>query len=113
MFDIGFWELILVGLVALLVFGPERLPRVAKEAALWIRKGRSMVASVKSEIDHELQLQELQQTLREQKKKIELEGRSYVEGVVIPRSKEPTKLASVEKSAGDAGIPEEQGHERE
>lgn len=74
MFDIGFWELILVGLVALLVFGPERLPRVARETALWIRKARNMLSTVKAEIDHELQLQELKQSLVEQKEKIDQEA---------------------------------------
>ena len=68
MFEVGFWELALVGVVALLVFGPERLPRVARETALWIRKGRTMMASVKEEINHELDLQDLKQNLLEQKK---------------------------------------------
>lgn len=72
MFDIGFWELVLVGVVSLLVFGPERLPKVAREAALWVRKARAMAASVKQEIDHELQLQELRQSLMEEKRKVEL-----------------------------------------
>ena len=70
MFDVGFWEMVLVGIVALFVFGPERLPRVARETALWMRKARSMVASVKHDIDRELQLQELQESLKEQKKAI-------------------------------------------
>lgn len=68
MFDIGFWEMVLVGVVALVVFGPERLPRVARETALWVRKARSMVASVKQDIDHELQLHELQESLRREQK---------------------------------------------
>ncbi|MCU0735225.1 MAG: Sec-independent protein translocase protein TatB [Methylotetracoccus sp.] len=68
MFDVGFWEMMLVGIVALLAFGPERLPRVARETALWVRKARSMVASVKQDIDHELQLYELQEALRREKK---------------------------------------------
>lgn len=79
MFDIGFWELVLVGLVSLLVFGPERLPRVARETALWIRKARSMVASVKAEIDQELQLQELKQSLLEERKKLQKEANSLRE----------------------------------
>lgn len=89
MFDIGFWELVLVGVVALLVFGPERLPRVAREAALWIRKARSVVAGVKSEIDQELQLQEIRQSLLEKKKSLEnqasafrIEGKAAVTGPV-------------------------------
>jgi sec-independent protein translocase protein TatB len=72
MFDIGFWELVLVGVVSLLVFGPERLPKVAREVGLWVRRARAMANSVKQEIDHELQLQELRQSLLEEKRKVEL-----------------------------------------
>lgn len=61
MFDIGFSELLLVGLVGLLAFGPERLIKVAREAAFWMRKGRAALASVRAEIDRELQLEELRQ----------------------------------------------------
>ncbi|HUL12963.1 MAG TPA: Sec-independent protein translocase protein TatB [Methylococcaceae bacterium] len=68
MFEVGFWELVLVGLVALLVFGPERLPRVAREAALWIKKARAVVSSVKEDIHRELELQDLKQSLLEQKR---------------------------------------------
>ena len=71
MFDVGFSEMVLVGLIALLVFGPERLPRVAKEAALWIRKARSMASSVKQEIDRELQLQDLKESMDKQKREME------------------------------------------
>jgi sec-independent protein translocase protein TatB len=70
MFDVGFWEMVLVGVVALLVFGPERLPRVVRETGLWVRKARSVVATAKREIDQELQLQELQESLRKGKKAI-------------------------------------------
>lgn len=66
MFDIGFWELALVGLIALLVIGPERLPRVARLTGFWLGKARSMVASVKQEIREELYAEEIRQTLTEQ-----------------------------------------------
>jgi sec-independent protein translocase protein TatB len=68
MFEIGFWEMVLVGIVGLLVFGPEKLPRVARETALWVRKARSMVSSVKQEIDQELQVQDLRESLSKQRK---------------------------------------------
>ena len=71
MFDVGFSEMLMVGLIALLVFGPERLPRVAKEAALWIRKLRSMATSVKQEIDRELQLQDLKESMDQRKREME------------------------------------------
>ncbi|MEY2680943.1 MAG: twin-arginine translocase subunit TatB [Pseudomonadota bacterium] len=63
MFDVGFWELVLIALVALLVFGPQRLPRLVRETSLWVRKARSVVSSAKTEIDRELQLYELKQTM--------------------------------------------------
>jgi sec-independent protein translocase protein TatB len=71
MFEVGFLELALCGLVALLVFGPERLPRVAREAALWLRKIRNAVNSVKQEVQHELDVQDLKQSLAEQKRMLE------------------------------------------
>jgi sec-independent protein translocase protein TatB len=73
MFDIGFWELALVGLVALLVVGPERLPKLARTAGLWIGRGRRMLSSVKAEIDRELKAEELRQILEKQAKSNPLE----------------------------------------
>jgi sec-independent protein translocase protein TatB len=66
MFDIGFSELVMIGLVSLLVIGPERLPKVARLAGFWLGKTRAMVASVKSEIKQELQAEELRQIFKEQ-----------------------------------------------
>jgi sec-independent protein translocase protein TatB len=66
MFDIGFSELVMIGLVSLLVIGPERLPKVARLAGFWIGKTRSMVASVKAEIKQELQAEEIRQIMKEQ-----------------------------------------------
>ncbi|MCX7111702.1 MAG: Sec-independent protein translocase protein TatB [Proteobacteria bacterium] len=94
MFDVGFSEMLLVGLVALLVFGPERLPRVAKEAALWIRKARSMANSVKQEIDRELQLQDLKETMDKQKREMEkllLADHSAVKSVLDVQIKPDSK----------------------
>ena len=56
----------MIGLVSLLVIGPERLPKVTRLAGFWIGKTRSMVASVKAEIKQELQAEELRQILKEQ-----------------------------------------------
>ncbi|HHJ39359.1 MAG: hypothetical protein AXA67_05170 [Methylothermaceae bacteria B42] len=65
MFDIGFWELTLVGLISLLVLGPERLPGAVRSTMLWVRKARAMVATVKSEIEQELALDEIKSTAYE------------------------------------------------
>ena len=66
MFDVGFSELCLIGLVSLLVIGPEKLPKVARVVGFWLGKTRSMVASVKEEIKLELQAEEMRQIFQEQ-----------------------------------------------
>lgn len=54
MFDIGFWELLVIGIVLLLVMGPDRLPEVAKQAAFFIRKARQGVFRLRSEMENEI-----------------------------------------------------------
>lgn len=66
MFDVGFWELVMIGVVALLVIGPERLPRVARTVGLWVGRARRMLASVKADIDRELHAEELKRIMAEQ-----------------------------------------------
>jgi sec-independent protein translocase protein TatB len=66
MFDISFWELAVIGVVALLVIGPERLPRVARAAGLWVGRGRRFLSSVKADIDRELAADALKETLTKQ-----------------------------------------------
>jgi sec-independent protein translocase protein TatB len=68
MFDIGFLELMIVCLVALLVVGPERLPKLAYTAGKWLGKGRAMIGSIKAEIDREMKTDELKRIVEEQKK---------------------------------------------
>lgn len=66
MFEVGFSELLMVGLVALLVIGPERLPKAARVAGFWLGRARSTVATVKAEIKQELQAEEMRQLLQQQ-----------------------------------------------
>ncbi|HSO80476.1 MAG TPA: Sec-independent protein translocase protein TatB [Chromatiaceae bacterium] len=66
MFDVGFWELVMIGVVALVVVGPERLPRMARVAGLWLGRARRVLGSVKAEIDRELKADELREILRKQ-----------------------------------------------
>jgi sec-independent protein translocase protein TatB len=69
--NIGFSELMMVGLVALLVIGPERLPKVARLLGFWIGKTRTIVASVKQELKEELHAEEIRQMLKEQASQLE------------------------------------------
>ena len=66
MFDVGFSELVMVALIALLVIGPERLPKAARIAGLWLGKARSTIASVKAEIKQELHAEEMRQLIQQQ-----------------------------------------------
>ncbi len=66
MFDIGFWELAVIGVVALLVIGPERLPRVARTTGLWVGRARRFVSGVKADIDREIAADELKKALAKQ-----------------------------------------------
>ena len=59
MFDIGFSELVVIGLVALIVIGPERLPRVARTVGHLIGRLQRYVADVKADITREVELDEL------------------------------------------------------
>jgi len=67
MFDVGFFELLLIGVVALLVVGPERLPKLARTAGMWLGRGRRFINSVKEDIDKEIKADELRQILDKQK----------------------------------------------
>jgi sec-independent protein translocase protein TatB len=66
MFDIGFWELAIIGVVALLVVGPERLPGLARTAGMWVGRARRFVSGVKADIDREIAADELKKALAKQ-----------------------------------------------
>jgi len=59
MFDLSFFELLVIGAVALVVIGPERLPRVARTAGQWVGKIQRYVSDVKNDINREMEIEEL------------------------------------------------------
>lgn len=70
MFGFSFWEVFLVLVVALLVIGPERLPRVARQVGEWTYKVRKFVANAKAEMDSEFNMQDMKQLLNSQESEI-------------------------------------------
>jgi sec-independent protein translocase protein TatB len=54
MFDLGFWELALVALVALVVIGPERMPHMIRTTGIWLGRLRGMTLTVREELEKEL-----------------------------------------------------------
>lgn len=73
MFDFSFGELAMIGTVALVVLGPERLPKVARAVGDWVGKAQRYVNQVKSDINREIELAEL--------KKLQEEARSAAQSV--------------------------------
>jgi len=65
MFDIGFAELVLLMLVGLLVLGPEKLPRVARDAGLYLRKARRAWNQMRHSIEQELDATEMRRALEQ------------------------------------------------
>lgn len=96
MFDISFAEIALILVIALLVLGPERLPRAAKMVGLWVRKAKASWFSVKAEFERELADEELKRSLQQANRDI-TEARKDFEAA----TREPAK--AVEEVGRDTG----------
>jgi len=59
MFEGSFWELALIFVLALVVFGPERLPGLARTIGLWVGRARAVVKNLTEQIEHELAAEEM------------------------------------------------------
>lgn len=81
MFDVGFSELFVIAIVALLVLGPERLPKAARFAGLWVRRARAQWYSVKSELENELADDELKRDLLQTRDQLQGEMRQLRDGL--------------------------------
>ncbi|UZE96759.1 Sec-independent protein translocase protein TatB [Alkalimarinus alittae] len=65
MFDIGFLELVLIAVLALLVLGPERLPHAARTAGKWVGKAKRMASNLTEEVDRQLKAEELRERIKD------------------------------------------------
>jgi sec-independent protein translocase protein TatB len=68
MFDISFWELFIVGIVALLILGPERLPGAIRATVKTVRSVKNMASGFKTEIEEQLRVHELHENLKKAEK---------------------------------------------
>ena len=118
MFDIGFSELLLIAVVALVVLGPERLPKAARLAGLWVRRARAQWYAVKSELEHELAAEELQRSLRETRDAVQRTGSELrAQGDALERdiddalrgsganAPDTVEAQGTGRTGGDAGAP--------
>ena len=105
MFDIGFTELLVIGVVALIVIGPEKLPRVARTVGHLAGRLQRYVSDVKADINREIELDELRKmrdsmqqaasnfesTVQTEMNKTETELNKSVEDVVSDKKPEEAK----------------------
>ena len=101
MFDFGFSEMLVVGIVALVVLGPERLPVVARTAGEWIGKAQRFVAQVKSDIDRETELSELKK-IQEEAQAIANDVKTEVESAATDIEKNMKETAKAVEAAGES-----------
>jgi len=106
-FDIAFSELVIIGLVALIVIGPERLPRVARTAGHLLGRLQRYVGDVKADINREMQIEELkkvqddivaqtrsiEQSVNEQLRTVETELNQSIAGGLEDKTAEPASPA--------------------
>ena len=94
MFDIGFSELLVIGIVALVVIGPERLPRVARTLGVLFGRLQRYVTQVKSDINREMDLAEINRV------KTEFEGaaRSFTQDMQSTAAKTESEIRDVQAS---------------
>ena len=71
MLNIGMTELLVFGIIALLVLGPEKLPEAARFAGKWYGKVKRMVSNVQNDIDRELRMSELREQMQNEMKRIQ------------------------------------------
>lgn len=97
MFDIGFTELLLVGIVALVVLGPDRLPGAVRTAGLWIGRIKRSFSAIKAEVEREIGADEIRRQLHnEQILELEREMNAIKQSLNAPLSSitEPSPAAA-------------------
>jgi len=95
MFDLGFTEMMLIGIVALVVIGPERLPGVARTAGKYFGRLKRFMTSVKADVEQELRADELRQILADQQREL-----NTLKDTISDAGKEIEKEASAVNDAG-------------
>ena len=63
MFDFGFWEIAIIGVITLIVVGPEKMPSLARKAGLYIGKLNKFFTKIKSDINEELKMDEIKEQI--------------------------------------------------
>lgn len=131
MFDVSFWELMIIGIIALVVVGPERLPGLMRTVGLWVGKARAAMSSLRDEVEREVNAQGLRDTeralrsdlertihdtgkpLRDAGQDLEKTGREAADAVNSTRAAASPGKRDTAASAGSGPEPRQTGPERE
>lgn len=114
MFDVAFSELVVIGLIALVILGPKRLPEMARAAGRWMARLRRFVDDVKRDMNSELRREELaelrsvHQQLTETKQMFENTASTSFSGITGTNSPEPAPdylVKALPTNAGSAATP--------
>ncbi|MEO5861267.1 MAG: Sec-independent protein translocase protein TatB [Burkholderiales bacterium] len=100
MFDIGFSELMVVGVVALVVIGPERLPKVARTAGLLMGRMQRYVAGVKADINREMEDFDQIKDLKDLRKEVESAGSEIEAGMRQNMQDAQQEVQSISRQVG-------------
>ena len=105
MFGISSGELFFIAIIALIVLGPERLPKVTRMAGMWVRRARTQWNSVKDELERELAAEELKRSLHDAQSALQdTEQRIRDSGAEVRREFEQMR-ASVQEPDGSSAAP--------
>ena len=104
MFDIGFSELLVIGIVALIVIGPQKLPRVARTVGHLLGRLQRYVADVKADINREIELEELRK-MRDSMQHAASEMQSAVDAELTKTADELNKAVAPPSAAAPAAEP--------
>ena len=100
MFYVSFWELLIIGAIALVVVGPERLPRLMRTLGLWVGRARASFQSVRDEVEREVNAEGLRETRAALNRQAKETEQQINEAVDVDAK---TQKSSTEKAAdGDA-----------
>ena len=113
MFDVGFSELFVIAIVALLVLGPERLPKAARFTGLWVRRARAQWYSVKSELENELADDELKRHLLQTRDQLQGEMRDLRNGLQHGAQAVRGEFETAQHAAAATANPPDAGDEGE
>lgn len=92
MLNVGMTELLVFGIIALLVLGPEKLPEAARFAGKWYAKIKRMISSVQTDIDRELRMSELREQMQQEMQRIqELENKMQLQMQALQQQKLETE----------------------